>query len=110
MSQKVKGNTIIMTRGDTLKVKVNLSNKDGTPYTPQEGDTIRFACKQDYGEYPLLIRKEVPTDTMLLKLEPSDTKELSFGDYVYDIEITFANGDVDTFVDRGTLRLTEEVV
>lgn len=46
---------------------------------------------------------------MLLVLEPEDTKTLPFGKYVYDIQITYADGKVDTFITKGRLRLTEEV-
>ena len=46
---------------------------------------------------------------MLLQLTPDDTKSLEFGTYVYDIQITYSNGDVNTFLDKGTLKLTEEV-
>ena len=53
--------------------------------------------------------KDIPSDTMLLVLEPEDTKTLPFGKYVYDIQITYADGKVDTFITKGRLRLTEEV-
>lgn len=109
MSQSVKKTTITMTRGDTLKLTVNLMDASGAPYIPQEGDAMRFACKKDYSDTEVLIEKDIPMDTMLLHLEPSDTKPLDFGDYVYDMQITFANGDVDTFIDKAIFRLTEEV-
>ena len=109
MTQKLKGTTIIMTRGDTLKVTINLLKDDGTPYVPQTGDIIRFAAKENYSDDSTVINKVIPNDTMLLQLDPSDTKRLAFGDYVYDVQITFANGDVDTFIEKAKLRLTEEV-
>lgn len=59
-------------------------------------------------EKPLVV-KDIPSDTMLLVLEPEDTKTLPFGKYVYDIQITYADGKVDTFITKGRLRLTEEV-
>ena len=46
---------------------------------------------------------------MILTLDPSDTKRLEFGSYVYDIQLTRSTGEVDTFVTKGTLNLTEEV-
>ncbi len=77
-------------------------------YTPVNGDRIRFAMKQNYSSSRVLVNKSIPIDTLILHLEPNDTKKLTFGDYVYDIEITFANGDVDTFI-RGELKLEPEV-
>ncbi len=108
MSFRLNGKTITMTRGDSVRIGISLSDDEGTTYIPREGDSIRFACKKTY-DGVLLIEKDIPTDTLILKLEPEDTKPLSFGKYVYDMQITFANGDVCTFVDKGLLKLTEEV-
>ena len=77
-------------------------------YTPVQGDSVRFAMKQSYNSTKVLIDKSIPINTLLLKLDPNDTKHLNFGKYVYDIEITFANGDVDTFI-SGEFELTPEV-
>lgn len=46
---------------------------------------------------------------MKLILDPADTKPLSFGKYVYDIQLTKSTGEVDTFITKGTMKLTEEV-
>ena len=110
MSVVINGTTIRMTRGDTLKVIVGIKNPDGSDYTPIEGDSIRFAVKEYYLQSTPVIVKEIPTDTMLLWLEPSDTKSLKMPrEYVYDIELTHANGDVDTFIANAELNITEEV-
>lgn len=105
INDKTKQITLI--RGDTLKMQVNILI-DKQPYTPATGDVVRFAMKQSMSSSKVLIHKEIPIDTLILHLEPSDTKRLAFGDYVYDIEITFANGDVDTFI-TGKMTLKPEV-
>ena len=46
---------------------------------------------------------------MVLRINPADTKALGFGEYTYDIEITFANGDVDTFIHEARFILAPEV-
>lgn len=109
MSFKVKKNTIFLTRGDTFKAHLTINNPDGTEYTPQEGDTVRFALKADIEDKECLILRDIPIDTMLLILNPEDTKGLEFGSYVYDIQLTKANGDVDTFITASKLKLTAEV-
>lgn len=109
MSFKVKKNTIFLTRGDTFKAHLTINNPDGTEYTPQEGDTVRFALKENIEDQECLILRDIPTDTMLLVLNPEDTKNLEFGSYVYDIQLTKANGDVDTFITASKLKLTAEV-
>lgn len=116
MSSSIKGREIQLTRGDTLQVLVTII-KDGEEYSPQEGDSVRFALKHeklnskrtDYTDDDPLIIKDIPIDTMILELKPEDTKELDFGTYVYDIEITFDDGVVDTFIPATRFKLTEEV-
>ena len=102
-----KTKTISLIRGDTLRVQIEII-VDNNIYTPTNNDTIRFAMKQSYGSNKILIHKQIPTDTMVLTISPNDTKDLAFGNYVYDIEITFENGDVDTFI-SGYLQLLPEV-
>jgi hypothetical protein len=46
---------------------------------------------------------------MLLVIYPEDTKELEFGSYVYDIQLTKANGDIDTFITASKFKITAEV-
>lgn len=120
MAYNVKGTTIYLTRGDSLVLQVVILRKqDGKEeiYTPVEGDIIRFALKRDkmnpektkYLDVKPLIVKNVPYKTLILRLEPEDTKWLDFGSYCYDMEITFANGMVDTFISDAKLILTPEV-
>ena len=109
MSFKVRNNTIFLTRGDTFKAHLTINYPDGTVYTPKEGDSIRFALKENIEDEECLILREIPIDTMLLILYPEDTKELEFGSYIYDIQLTKANGDVDTFITASKLKLTAEV-
>lgn len=82
---------------------------EGDPVVLQDGDTIRFALKEDYDSEVILVEKEIPKDTMVLRLSPGDTKGLDFGTYVYDIEVSFANGDVDTVIPRKLFNVLEEV-
>ena len=108
--QKVVGTTITLTRGDTFKATVKmLRKKTREEYRPEAEDVISFAMNRTYGSGEPLIEKTIDNETLLLQLDPSDTSSLPIGDYVYDIEITFANGDVDTFIANGKIRLTEEV-
>lgn len=110
---KVKGTTVTHTRGDTANLLVTMMQElpDGSkePYTPEEGDVVRFALSDHYDDENPLILKEIPIDSLILHLDPEDTEHLEFGDYVYDIELTTVDGDVDTFIERAKWKLTEEV-
>lgn len=103
------GTTITLTRGDTFEALVSATKRDGTQYIPVAGDTIRFAMKENYDDPRPLLVKDIPIDTMMLTLEPQDTADLNFGKYVYDIQLTKANGKVDTFISKAILKLSEEV-
>lgn len=109
-------NSIFLTRGDTLMVQVGII-KDGEQYTPESGDVVRFALKhasmtpglKQFSDQTPLVLKTIDNDTLILELEPNDTKLLDFGPYKYDIQITFANGEVDTFIPDADFVLTPEV-
>lgn len=112
----ISGTTIKLTRGDTLSAEITVMNGEEV-YVPAQGDEINFYLKHNkmdsgktqYIDQTPLITKGVPTGTMLLTLDPDDTKDLAFGDYVYDLEMTFANGDVDTFINNAKFTLIPEV-
>lgn len=110
MSYSIKGKTISITRGDSFFAEIHVTLSDGeTAYTPSPGDRIRFAMKKNINDAEPLLLKEIPTDTMILRIDPEDTKPLAFGTYVYDIELTKANGVVDTFITKSPISITEEV-
>ena len=116
MASSISGTSITLTRGDTLRIKIKIT-LDEQEYIPVEGDTIRFALKHptlnskktDYKDTEPLILKAIPINTMILELEPSDTKNLQFGNYIYDMQITFADGRVDTFITEAKFKITPEV-
>ena len=105
---------IVMTRGDTEVFDVEIEI-NGDLYTPQTGDEVRFAMRRDPSAWtcypsfmqPLLV-KTVPIDTMQLKILPEDTKALPFGRYEYDMQITFADGTVKTFIKTSPFVITRE--
>lgn len=106
-----ENNNIILVRGDTLLLQIKMI-KNGKPYVPQQGDSLRFAMKKKYvdDDEDVILVKTIPTDTCILELQPSDTKNLPMrSKYVYDIEFTDAQGHVDTFI-KGTLIIAEEVL
>ncbi len=114
---KVKGTQITLIRGDTLLLQVGIKQKqDGSDYTPQNGDVIRFALKRaimnkdhtNFEDEEPLATAIIPNDTLLLRLNPQDTKDLPFGKYHYDIQLTMSDGFVDTFLE-GDFYLQAEV-
>ena len=125
MSVEITDNKITMTRGDTFRCRVDpyirIYDEQGTVigkelYEPVEGDSLRFAVKhvtmkggKQYKDPEPLILKDIPISTRILQLDPADTKTLDFDTYVYDVEITYADGTVYTFITTEDFVLTPEV-
>lgn len=108
--QQVMNNRILMTAGDTFRAQVEIRYPDGQAYVPEEGDRLRFAMKLDSTSDDVLIKKEIPIYTMALQLDPDQTKGLVPGKtYLYDIELTHANGDIDTVISNGKMKVLPEV-
>lgn len=105
---QINGSTITMTRGDTLSLTVGIMQGDDE-YQVQAGDVIRFAMKRFYTDSEPLIIKVIDNDSLSLQLDPEDTKNLPFGSYVYDVEITMEDGTVDTFISEAKITLAKEV-
>ena len=107
---KIDGTKITLTKGDSFYATVGIKDAEGNDYTPQEGDVIKFGVKKSLADKECVIEKVVPNDTLEIYLEPDDTQHLSVGAYVYDIELTYADGNKDTFINRATFILADEVI
>lgn len=99
---------ITLTRGDTLFIEFPLFDEDDQPYTPVEGEVLRFAMKKKHKDEDPLVLVDIPTDTCLLEIRPEHTKPLNFGDYVYDVEFTDSYGHVSTII-KGMFTVDKEV-
>lgn len=97
----IKDNKIKHTRGDTLPMEFTIFDKiTGEPYEPAEGDTCRFAISVGYvddEDYELILEKPVSLTELTLTLTSAETK-IPYGTYNYDVQITHADGIVETFI------------
>ena len=113
-------NNITLTRGDTLTLTVTLLHEVDPvppateptiePYTPEEGDLIRFAVSKGYKTepgYELKLSKDIPNDTLTFTCSSTETA-LDYRTYNYDIQVTHSDGCVDTFI-SARLTITGEV-
>lgn len=98
MSWKIEGENIHLTRGDTFSCTITPQDDEGTPFEFREGDSYIFTVKRRYTDVNPLIRKDIDTETLELTLAPEDTASLPFGEYVYDVAINTADGDVFTVI------------
>lgn len=92
-----KGN-IFLTRGDTGLFSITLKDSEGEPYVVHEGDSLRFILTKKRGIDEHMIDKQVPIDTLILEIEPEETKPYKFGTYFYDVEFTDYEGHISTII------------
>lgn len=101
-------------RGDTLKLKFQRKNKSGEVITTKP-DFLFFTVKSSYYSKDYLFQKRLDRDISFSEedyyyrftIDPKDTDNLSYGSYVYDIEVI--TGDVVKTIAKGNLKITEEV-
>ena len=102
-------NTIRITRGDSLTVNVTLTDSDGFPYEPVEGDKVWFRVKKSAIAEDVLIEKSIDIKNLVIDLVEADTKDLAFGNYVYEIEVVTTTNDHYTVIKNAPFIITEEL-
>ena len=98
-------NVITLTRGDTCAFDVEIKTDTGETYIPQEGDIIAFTLKKDTKTADVIIQKTGST----IVLNPTDTRSLKYGSYLYDVTLTTESGAVYTIITPTEFIIAEEV-
>lgn len=109
---KVNGKKLKMVRGDSEAITVKLTNAAGELMPLVPGDTVYFTVKDSaYTEVKLLqvVVTEFEEGVALITIRPSDTKQLPFREYVYDVQVIFADGTVKTVIPSSPFIVAEEV-
>ena len=101
--------TIKLTRGDTARLTVDIDNDvDGNEYIIQEEDTLTMTIKKNITDTVPALQK-ISKGVNVFHIQPSDTSQLDFGSYKYDIQLMTADGDVYTVIGPATFTLLKEV-
>ena len=101
-------NNIYLTRGDYAAMDVIMTHDDGSEYTMQAGDSLVFTVRRIPGKGEIVIQKMVTAP--LIELDTDDTKDLTFGNYKYDVYlINSLNQKIDTFIADKIFTVGEEV-
>lgn len=102
-------NNIELTRGDTARLAVTVTDDDtGEEYDIQSTDVLTLSIKKKTKDSEALVSKSVEGSNVF-RIEPKDTSELKFGSYVYDVQINTADGDVYTVIPPSEFKIGEEV-
>lgn len=93
--------SISITRGDSATFIVSMK-KDGVVVPFEAGDKVYFTVKTSVNTAQKLIQKIITEFTedgeAMIYILPEDTKQLEFKQYVYDVQLTAADGSVTTFI------------
>lgn len=86
---------VYITRGDDADFDVALKFKDGTEYTMQDGDVLTFTVRQTAEQTAAEIFS-VTSETPHIRIPHIITDEIEAGYYSCDLQLTCADGDVQT--------------
>lgn len=100
-------NNISITRGDSAIFALTIKKADGEPYEITEGDTVIFTVKMSTFDTKIITQKTVVDG--VVRLHPEDTKDLEYGTYYYDVELTQSDGFVSTVISPHKFIVEQEV-
>ena len=105
-----KDNTIRLTRGDTARLTIGraMNMITGKDYVFSAGDKLALTVKKTVMDTSPAVQIHVPGGEVF-HIKPEDTKALAFGKYVYDVQLTTAEGDVYTVIPPATFEILKEV-
>lgn len=100
--------TINLTRGDTARIDVDITNTvTGEKYEIKADDTLTLTVRNVI-DSPICFQKTV-TGSKTIHIAPEDTAGMLMGRYVYDVEIKTASGDVYTVIPVSEFNILPEV-
>ena len=98
---RITGTNIKMIRGDSESITVTLADTDGNTLDFEEGDTIFFTVKESVHTAKIIFQNivvEFDNGEAIIEILPEDTNQLRPKEYVYDIQLTRADGSVTTII------------
>lgn len=109
---KIDRTNIRMIRGDSEGINIRVKDHAGLPVPLIEGDTVYFTVKDNAKTKVKRFQKvitEFIDGAAHVNIEPEDTQKLDFKTYVYDIQLTKADGTVKTIVPISNFIIGQEV-
>lgn len=102
-----KFNKIMLTRGDSASICIEVVDLEGNKYEIKPSDTIKFSVVQpSTGE---VVIEKIASPEHYIVLAPADTSNLEVGLYQYDVQLTTGNGNIYTIIVPSIFELTNEV-
>lgn len=108
----INGTKLSMIRGDTESITISIKDTEGELIPLVIGDTVYFTMKKNMNNETKVIQKVITSFTdgsAIIDLLHDDTKNISFGEYYYDVQVTYENGTVRTVLGPDTFTILGEV-
>ena len=96
-------NDISFARGDTFPLKVSVKYKETGDYVDFNFTDVYFTVKRNFTDKAFKFQKRLSDGSIIqdpdqmgcfhIKILPSDTDDLAFGEYVYDVEVVRKYGE-----------------
>lgn len=103
---KITNNNIMLTRGDSAMLTLNVKDDSGVTYD-YSSDLTQFTVKRNCVTTDIVLQKTFTGTTITIL--PSDTKDLNYQDLKYDVQIITSGGAVYTVIPPHDFILTDEV-
>ena len=107
------GERLQITRGDSALFEIMAIREDnGDQLLFEPGDTVHFTVKTSVNTEKIEIQKVIKVfeeGLAIIRILPEDTKHMRFIKYVYDVQLTRADGLVKTFIGPAEFEITAEV-
>lgn len=100
-------NTIRLTRGDTARITIDITDSQGQQREILDTDVLIMSVKESINSSAYLFQKKV-TGSNTIHIKPEDTESLEFGKYKYDVQYVTGN-DVYTIVEPSRFEIMSEV-
>lgn len=105
-----KDNAIHLTRGDTARLILEsaMNTVTNEEYVFTSDDILTLTIKKSVSDIEPAVQITIPGGEVL-HIKPTDTKPLSFGKYLYDVQLTTKAGDIYTIIGPVLFEITKEV-
>lgn len=111
---------LYLTRGDSAYLSIDVESQEcrcSKPYNFTKGEKLYFTVKKNVRAKDFLFQKVYDSDVdglpennvVIFKISPEDTEALSFGKYMYDVELVTANKDKFTIIKPSLFEVLSEV-
>lgn len=103
---EITNNNIKLTRGDTAVLNLSVTDAAGDTYD-YSSDLTQFTVKRNCVTEDIVLQKTFNGTS--IELEPSDTNNLNYGIYRFDVKVITPEDKVYTVIEDHDFVLTNEV-